>query len=303
MSTIILTILLFNLGLVRREKISQETLFSSANGKFLYSLEYATEGVGEIPIKRFSLYDKEKRLLFTKTLPGEEAFFVSDAGWLIGIFGSHPRARLTFYDLKGSVKKQVTVDYPYGYSFSLSGNLFYVNTPKGILAFNSQGKIVYRFNPPGHFFPSSDDKFLAVIKEDSLFIFRDGKIFAKSSLSSLLFRHLAFSPDNKFLAVAEKHSLSLFSVEENLQPLWQKEFNFSTSLLKIAVDNEGIVYLAGEETKEKRSGFLMALKDGITVSQIEIPYLADYETILGISFLGDTISVRTTENKFYFVQE
>ncbi|MEO0102773.1 MAG: hypothetical protein ABIK81_03625, partial [candidate division WOR-3 bacterium] len=93
-------------------------------------------------------------------LPEEEAFFVSDFGWVVGVFGSHPQARLTFYDRKGKIKKRLTIEYPYGYSFSKSGNFFYANTPRGIIAFNQEGKIVRNFGFGHPFFPSADDKFL-----------------------------------------------------------------------------------------------------------------------------------------------
>lgn len=300
---IILSIFVFNLNLelVRVEKVQKEPFLYSTGGAFLYQIEYSTEGVGEVPIKKFSLYDKKKNLLWSKELPGEEAFFVADAGWVVGVFGSYPKARLTFYDLKGRVKKQVEVEYPHGYSFSQAGNFFYANTAKGILAFNPEGKIVRNFGFGGPFFPSPDDKFLALIKEDNLLLFKEGKTFGKSTLPSLLFRDLAFSSNNKFLVVGEKHTLSLFALGKNLQPLYQKKFDPATSLLKVAVNDEGNVYFAGESVGEKRKGFFALLKDGREIGRSEISYLADYETILDISLSTDTISVRTTDQRFHFL--
>ncbi len=297
-----------NLELVEKERVQEEPFLRSAGSKFLYQVEYSSEGIGEVPIKRFSIYDKEKNLLWQKENPQEEAFFVSDAGWVVGLFGSHPKARLTFYDIKGKRVHQEEIDYPYGYSFSKTGNLFYANTSKGILGFNSQGKVVRNFGYGGHFFPSPDDKFFAVIKEESLKIFKEGKpygrfapaqVSAKFLLGSLLFRDLAFSPKGEFLAVCEKHSLSLYSLRDS-SLLWRKEFDFATSLLKVIVDDNGVAYLGGEMTDNKRSGFLAVFKDGEEIVRTDIPYFANYETIVGISLDFPFLSVRTTDYHFRF---
>ncbi len=298
---IIIGIFLFNfrLELVSKERLEREPFFSSSGKSFFYYLEYGSEGIGETPISKFSLYDKEKRLLLEISSPNEEAFFVSDAGWFVGVLGSHPKAQLTFYDLKGNRRKRVEVDYPQGYSFSPSGKFFYANTGKGILAFSENGKVVQNFGFGGPFFPSSDDKFFVVRKEDSLKIFKDGKPLKSLPLTSLLFRHLSFSPNNFFLVVGEKHNLSLYSLKET-KSLWQKEFPPSISILKVAVDDKGFVFVGGEETKDKRRGFLLILKDGKELERVEIPYDEDYETINAVSLDRSNLFVRTTDSEIRF---
>ncbi|MEO0116229.1 MAG: hypothetical protein ABIK97_01650 [candidate division WOR-3 bacterium] len=297
---IILSIFVFNLNLelVQVEKVQEEPFLYSAGGQFLYQIEYGREAIGEIPVKRFSLYDRKGDLLWSKEFPEEEAFFVSDLGWVVGVFGSHPKARLTFYDGKGKIKKRLEIEYPYGYSFSQTGNFFYANTARGILAFNREGKVIRNFGFGGPFFPSPDDKFFAVRREDSLFLFKEGKNFGKFPLASLMFRDLAFSSDNKLLAVAEKHHISLFSLEKDIQLLWRKEFDRATSLWQVAVDDKGTVYLGGET--ERREGFLSVLKEGEERERVKISYLAPYETILEIFLSPNSVSVRTTEQRFHF---
>jgi hypothetical protein len=304
----VLTLFLAGLNLqsVGVEPVSPGAYCSSGSGNYFYQIEYGTEGIGETPIKSFTLYDSERHLLVRKDRPGEEAFLVSDAGWFAGIRGIPGGRALTFYDRSGNVVTRREIAGDVNCAFSQTGIYLYVNAREGLSAFNADGGIAARFGTGSGFRAAMNDRYVATVQNDLVRVWRFGEGDHKEfRLGSLLFRDLAFSPGElahhgRFLAVAERSSVSLYSCMPEPVLVWQRNLGRGVSLLRVAVDDQGRVYAGGETRTATRAGFLAAFENGEEVARTEIPYASEYETITGVRCDGAQCRVRTTDHEFRF---
>ena len=303
MIPIVLSLSLFglNLKLVERSAITDGQFQSSLAGNYVYQIAYTTDGIGETPIRSFSLFDREYRPLTTLERPGVEMFFVSDAGWFVGALNAGANVKLIFYDRRGDIRAQTETDAPANYAFSNSGTYFYVNNDLGVQAFDAEGRVAAQFAGGTWFKPSDDDRFMAAVSGDQVEVRAFGRKtpVAAFRLGSLLFRDLAFSPDGEYLAVAERSVISLYSLSEP-SLIGKQKLDTRTSLLSLAVDDQGRIYAAGEIA---RQGFLSVIENGRELTRCPINYSNDRETINGVKAGRATIQVSTTFRRFRFEEE
>jgi len=304
MTSVILSLSLFGLNLLpspaayRLPPAADRMYQSSLAGNFAYQVEYTTHGVGETPIESFSLFDHEHQLLTSLLHPGVEMVFVSDAGWFAGALNSGDKVELTFFDRKGQVRSKTEADAPANYAFSQAGNYLYVNSARGVQAFDAGGRIAARFGTGAWFGPSSDDRFLALVNRDRLDVYRFGTSIPAFTfrLGTFLFRGLAFSGSGEYLAIAERSTVSLYSLKTPGR-VWKKEVDPSASLLALCVDDQGRVYAGGEIA---RAGFLSLLENGRELARLAIAYTDDHETIDAVTLSDTRVEVKTTSQKLEF---
>jgi outer membrane protein assembly factor BamB len=285
--------------LVDVQPIPKTTWQSSVSGNYQYHIRYGAEAPGEIPIEHFALKDRNGVLLWEKELPGQEAFYVSDAGSVVGLFGSGPNARLTFFDRTGKVVARQGLPFAADGRFSVQGLYFYVNSGQGVLAYDGQGRLQHRFGPASCFQVSDDDRLMATARGNEARLHVTGRLRAQLRLSSPYVRGIAFSPDGARLAIAERAGVTLYATSDGTE-LWHVDFDpAEVSLLTPAADNQGTVYL-GVEPTATRAGSLVVVSKGTETERLPIAYHTDSETITGILVCDGRIQVRTSDYLFTF---
>jgi hypothetical protein len=301
-----LSLLVGSLQLAGQESVVQDRLLSSPSGNYRYSVEYTTHGIGETPIRSFTLYNRDRQPLLTLNAPGEEMFFVADQGWFVGVLATGSSRHVRFYDRRGRIRGEYHPAEDANYAMSGTGRCFYVNTSDGLRTFDATGRIVARFGAGSWFRSSAGDELVAMVQRDAVTVYRgDGGKLAQFRLGSLLFRDLTFSPNREYLAVAERSVVSLYSLREP-GLVWRTALDSTVSLLSLAVDCLGRVYAGGEGERllrVARAGFLSVLENAEELARIPIAYADDHETINAVKADQGNVQVLTAYHRFRFQEE
>jgi hypothetical protein len=276
-------------------RIEDNGYLSSAGGNYRYRVTYTRDGPGETPVASFSLETASGEHRLTLDQPGQEMFFVSDAGWFVGAMATPGLRRLTFYTAQGRVVARRDVSAAANYAFTRAGQHLYVNARDGLLAFDSQGRQTADYGKGNWFLVSDDERTVALVQGNLVTVHCSGQTARRFRLTSPLFRSLAFSADGQLMATVERTRVSLYSLRTG-ERLWSDAQPDAISLLHVAVGADGSVWVTGEEPGREDGGLVMLYRNGTEAARVPIPYMARNEGLTGLTVNDTGVEVRLSDH-------
>lgn len=192
------------------------------SGMFSENKEFFGEGKygvvdGAMLIENFVLKKKDGRIMWEKKNPLKNWFWISNDGkTVVGIRGPEDEGQITsvsFYDEKGEERRSFEVRGFSGLKFSYEGNMIFIQDSDGIIAYDRDGKNLWRVSGIGNYASSFDGALLAVENEGRILIYREGIKIREIALDANMAFDIRFSLDGKVLGILTGKKLSLFSVE------------------------------------------------------------------------------------------
>lgn len=198
-------------------------------------------------------------------------------------------AQIEFYNLQGSLVKELSVSNFYGYKITPEGKSLYVLNKDGINIYNSEGRIQKTINDKGILAVSSKDEYLVCASENIIRVYKDNNHIFQVKVKSTAIRQLVFSLDNQYLGIMARNEFALVSLSEK-QIVWLKEF--LDPLIFCKIDKDKIILVS--ETRPALNGkvYLVTLT-GETLQEYNFCYQQYDEQIQDIEILHDCIRVKT----------
>ncbi len=182
---------------------------SSANGAYVGDIIYS--GGADLIATSFKLYDQKGDMLYHIINPEAITFFISNSG---EVFATNEQI-LFLYNLSGKITFIKRLNYPNGFGFSPDNTLFFASDQDGIYAYSMSGGLVFQFNAGRLFVSTNQARKFAVVSNDTLSYYEEGRLKFQTLLSTPFVRKIYFSENEKTIHVALPDTTETITIPEH----------------------------------------------------------------------------------------
>lgn len=211
-----------------------KTITTATNGLFRGEAAMGKDPVHPV-MAGFLLRDRSGKQLWKDDDFGQNACWISgDGRSVVGLRSAGVEGQageLAFYGDSGQMLRRVRVVNFSGGDFTGEGNLFICRTSdRGIAAYGRDGRLSWSVAAGSQFFTSGDGRWLAVVRNKCLFLFRDGRESGVLALDAPYLEHLRYDPAGAAVRFRTPYSEYLYDLEE-MRIIFKNPFPTSISSL------------------------------------------------------------------------
>ena len=186
----------------------------SENGRYVCTFKVGVGGPETRELKNFRLFENGSLLFSINEVPGSD-ISISNAGYVI-VYDHRPakEAPLTIHCYSKNGKKVFSKGFTYAglFGFSPQGTMFGVGSKKGLEVISLSNGRIATYRKGWKFDISLDETVVAVVYENGITIYSNGKIISEINTNMTYTRKVRISPNNKKVAVIDKRNLHIYSL-------------------------------------------------------------------------------------------